>query len=1034
MKTVRHSTIALGLIIQIFTASCGSKIEKKVPRATPADDPSPSSAESFSLSSFVVEKDKISSTESSPNSKFRLGLNREGLGKEFLLRANVVQGSPSAMFSNLKSRIVVFKLSDDRLYMIEASAGHILQGEVGQELVLAEFPLLSQNQQVIFFDFNRGMKKLYTMQDWYAQDLAGDSHPSHEAQFGAIGIDVSFLKDISVDEANMLQLTQVAQLRSPKSFVPAEVHYHLAPYQPAADFKPSPALDKERVGFFEVTPEFNQTTGRSHIHSSKFNSKHPIEFAISANTPAEFRDSIREGILYWNKAFGRDVLTVVDAPVGAKAPNYSKNIVQWVDWKDAGFAYADAQMDPRTGEVLNAQIYLTSAFTHLARRQTLSRQRSLLPSVQALGESAEDLENFVQKHLVAHRPTLQNYSFPQATAPDLHQHFGLTGSLREPLCQHEEEFSFNHIFAAIHEYELSEQEVMGVVQDYLRHVVAHEVGHTLGLRHNFAGHHRRSYSLAEKKDLYIKFFKGEALPENLVVSSSVMDYLPFEDAGLSGRLIKKNPKAFTYDEKALEILYEGKTLAELSATLPLFCTDSHVATYVDCRRFSSNASPLASAKYDSEKAFSNLPYTLLDYFIANAKAPEPGVKAQPFDSIKLGSVPLALSLLGSRMLALKTLVSSSRALWIDRAHGRVTNTNRAELTQKYGAWVTDEVVAAGGWSKILDHFDGNFATELSRRFNELVELHKTGKSSLGTYEFSLDELAAMKTAVASYGMELEKSLQIVSILQLASIKDISGKALTPSGFALGDSFADYLAKRAATTALARTATPLKGFYQIKMPIKLTGIKAIAVYHYLADKHPELLNIPFGSHEDSFAIDPSTMQAVLSKMLHSLLEIAGEKLDIPQLIKEYKLDKLLASAPAADAPPTDASLHPTAITVNPAPGEAPAAASSAALVTSTRAINVMIPLNLANFRHSYIIRALSLLLLSAKQSQDLSFATRHRQMLREIMRGVYTANLRGLNILKLPYENQGKITNVWLQENRLIMNALGESEKNEDEEK
>ena len=85
-------------------------------------------------------------------------------------------------------------------------------------------------------------------------------------------------------------------------------------------------------------------------------------YAISANTPDEYKEAIRSGVLYWNKAFGREVVSVIEAPAGVSAPSFYYNLIQWVDWKDAGYAYADAQMDPRTGEIIHAQIFLTSAF------------------------------------------------------------------------------------------------------------------------------------------------------------------------------------------------------------------------------------------------------------------------------------------------------------------------------------------------------------------------------------------------------------------------------------------------------------------------------------------------------------------------------------------------------------------------------------------------------------------------------------------------------------------------------------------------
>lgn len=94
------------------------------------------------------------------------------------------------------------------------------------------------------------------------------------------------------------------------------------------------------------------------------------------------------------------------------------------------------------------------------------------------------------------------------------------------------------------------------VEQYLTHVVLHEVGHTLGLRHNFAGS---------------------------LQNSSVMDYTTDDDA-LS--LTHPGP----YDVAAVRYLYG------LSTDLPTqpFCTDEDTAVAALCDRFDSGGDPLTT--------------------------------------------------------------------------------------------------------------------------------------------------------------------------------------------------------------------------------------------------------------------------------------------------------------------------------------------------------------------------------------------------------------------------------------------------------
>jgi hypothetical protein len=80
--------------------------------------------------------------------------------------------------------------------------------------------------------------------------------------------------------------------------------------------------------------------------------------------------------------------------------------------------------------------------------------------------------------------------------------------------------------------------------DRLRYVVAHEVGHALGLRHNFA--------------------KGAV--------TTVMNYFPFEQTvGIGRDVIASGGRALEYDRRVVRHVYLGEPLDV--ETLPPFCTD-----------------------------------------------------------------------------------------------------------------------------------------------------------------------------------------------------------------------------------------------------------------------------------------------------------------------------------------------------------------------------------------------------------------------------------------------------------------------------
>jgi hypothetical protein len=67
----------------------------------------------------------------------------------------------------------------------------------------------------------------------------------------------------------------------------------------------------------------------------------------------------RDGVLYWNRALGRPLLQVIDAPDDVTAPSPRYNIIQWLTGGDLA-STSHIQGDPLTGEILHAHIFILS--------------------------------------------------------------------------------------------------------------------------------------------------------------------------------------------------------------------------------------------------------------------------------------------------------------------------------------------------------------------------------------------------------------------------------------------------------------------------------------------------------------------------------------------------------------------------------------------------------------------------------------------------------------------------------------------------
>jgi hypothetical protein len=358
------------------------------------------------------------------------------LHRKFLLQISYVQAMGWPDFLNSRSRVVLFERQKRTLRMIEAP-----RDSATSSRVLATFPILEESDHSFIVDFNAGLSKISGEEDRTGEDYYGRENLPNDSFFRLLQH-----KMLSVTRNGpMLVLEQEGLTQDNERVL---VYYYLSPYRPDPQFKPFEIKNLDRFGFYETYPQ--RQGGRTVLYAMKFGT--PIVFALSSEIPEPYRQAVRDGVLYWNKAFGVSILHVIDAPEGVFAPNPDYNVIQWVP-DGAYSSTAHIQGDPLTGEILHAQIFLRSG--------------------------------------------------------------------------------------TVSEGGLDDQ------RNHLRYVVAHEVGHALGLRHNFA--------------------EGPA--------STVMNYFDYDATLRIGRdVVLSGDHALEYDRQVIRHVYLGEPL-ELDK-LPAFCTDS----------------------------------------------------------------------------------------------------------------------------------------------------------------------------------------------------------------------------------------------------------------------------------------------------------------------------------------------------------------------------------------------------------------------------------------------------------------------------
>lgn len=164
--------------------------------------------------------------------------------------------------------------------------------------------------------------------------------------------------------------------------------------------------------------------------------KKPIIFYVDPGAPEQIRDALIEGASWWAEGFEaagfEDAYRVEVLPDDAHPLDVRYNIINWVHRQTRGWSYGGHVADPRTGEILKANVILGS--------QRVRQDRMIFEGLAGVSETG-------------------------------------TGSANDPV-----EISLARI----------------------RQLSAHEVGHTIGFAHNFAGSSNDRASVMDYPAPYIR--------------------------------------------------------------------------------------------------------------------------------------------------------------------------------------------------------------------------------------------------------------------------------------------------------------------------------------------------------------------------------------------------------------------------------------------------------------------------------------------------------------------------------------------------
>lgn len=526
-----------------------------------------------------------------------VALHKTAVGRPLLLTPAIAHGAQAPILEFGQPKKVMFVRQGMRLALVQTNQASLQAGLPTQRLIQT-FDIHDETSDEILFSWDKGLSTIGLREPFVVQDLPATVDAFVLPQEPVLHVRDAFVLQMRAQNQGLF-VHQIARVENTQwalnmlegggiegTDISQSVHiyFNLEPVRTNPTFTSKPTHTENDIGFFQVAvaqPKRQEKmlyATRWDLHPARL----PLIYRVADNVPTHLKSAVVEGIEYWNRIAQKKIIEVKFESDLAAIAQPGETFLHWVPWDELHAARSSLQPDPDTGEILRADIYIPSLFLDVGNKQWM----------QALTQAS-------------------------------------TNPVSKPKTLTESQLGcvYDGVMAAQGELLLvqtasNDQRAQIALGDFMRGIVAHEVGHTLGLRHNFAASLQSEIADAKSHTQIWQNYVGDETHTGACVGTSVMDYYNSEDSFLLGAHIKEH--VLDYDSKAFlwaygQMLEEGEPVEQAHAEPQkklLYCSDGDYLNHVlGCRPFDSGQNPLDGYVESIRARRDLLPYAVIQTLI-----------------------------------------------------------------------------------------------------------------------------------------------------------------------------------------------------------------------------------------------------------------------------------------------------------------------------------------------------------------------------------------------------------------------------------